>query len=218
MRFPRQGGSASLRRVTPARLLPLLLALAAPAAAQPAPEAPGAPPRKTAAPRPAPTARPAAKVAQPQPSAIPAAPALAPPQPAVLSSATPPAAPRPAPPPPPLPPPGMEGLADGSLRLRFAEGAEAPPEGALSGLAALGQRLAAGPAGRVVVTAQTSGPLTDVSTARRISLARALAVKEALAGGGLPPTRIDVRPMGRTAEALDAVDVLPPDPARRAAP
>jgi hypothetical protein len=62
----------------------------------------------------------------------------------------------------------------------------------------------------VVVLAQASGPAADVSSARRVSLARGLAVKEALVAGGLPPTRIDIRPMGRTEEAADAVDVLPP--------
>jgi hypothetical protein len=46
--------------------------------------------------------------------------------------------------------------------------------------------------------------------------ARALAVKAALAEGGLPPTRIDLRPQGRTEEAADAVDVLPPEAPRAA--
>jgi len=37
-----------------------------------------------------------------------------------------------------------------------------------------------------------------------------LAVKAALASGGLAPTRIDLRPLGRTPEAVDAADILPP--------
>jgi hypothetical protein len=42
-------------------------------------------------------------------------------------------------------------------------------------------------------------------------------VKEALVAGGLPATRIDIRPLGRTGDAMDAVDVQPPG-LRRAAP
>jgi outer membrane protein OmpA-like peptidoglycan-associated protein len=64
--------------------------------------------------------------------------------------------------------------------------------------------------------AQASGPVTDSSAARRLSLARALAVKQGLAAGGLPDTRIDIRAMGRTAEAVDAVDVQPPEVQRAA--
>ena len=74
--------------------------------------------------------------------------------------------------------------------------------------------LLAARAGRVTVEAQASGPEADVSAARRLTLGRALAVKAALADGGLAPTRIDLRPLGRTPEAVDAADILPP-PARR---
>ena len=35
-------------------------------------------------------------------------------------------------------------------------------------------------------------------------------MKQALVAGGLPATRIDIRPMGRTEEAADVVDVQPP--------
>lgn len=183
------------------RLGPLLLLLSAtlpglalppPALAQPAP-----PP--AALPDPAP----------------PPDPAAAPPPPARLEDA-----PRPAPPPPlraaPPPLPGLESLPEGAWRLRFPPGAEAPPPPAATALAALGRRLAELPQGRFTLEAQASGPEADVSLARRLSLARGLAVKEALAAGGLPPTRIDVRPLGRTEEALDAVDILPPE-ARRPA-
>ncbi|MFC7688527.1 OmpA family protein [Paeniroseomonas aquatica] len=103
----------------------------------------------------------------------------------------------------------MEALPEGGFRLRFADGTAALPAEAAGSLAGLGSQLAAGPAGRVVVTGQASGPVADISIARRLSLARGLAVKQALAAGGLAPTRIDLRPMGRTADAADAVDVLP---------
>jgi outer membrane protein OmpA-like peptidoglycan-associated protein len=77
-------------------------------------------------------------------------------------------------------------------------------------LAALGRALAALPAGRITVEAQASGPANDASMARRASLARAQAVKAALVAGGLPPTRIDLRPLGRVGNGADRVDVLPP--------
>jgi len=98
-------------------------------------------------------------------------------------------------------PAGMEALPEGGFRLRFADGTAALPAEAAGSLAGLGSQLAAGPAGRVVVTGQASGPVADISIARRLSLARGLAVKQALAAGGLAPTRIDLRPMGRTADA-----------------
>ncbi|MBK1662559.1 hypothetical protein CKO45_30750, partial [Paracraurococcus ruber] len=109
----------------------------------------------------------------------------------------------------------LEALPGGAWRLRFPEGTEAPPRTAAPALAELGRRLAAAPEGRVVLLAQASGP-EDVSTARRLSLARGLAVKDALVAGGLPPTRIDIRPMGRQEDRLDAVDVQPPGGGRPA--
>jgi hypothetical protein len=157
-------------------------------------------------------------LAQPAPQAealpaetLPADPAPAPPDPANLAARPGLAAPAPATPAgrPFTLPPGMEALPDGAWRLRFPAGREAPPRAADAALAELGRRLAAGPEGRVVLLAQSSGP-ADVSTARRVSLARGLAVKEALVAGGLAATRIDIRPMGRTEEAADAVDVQPP--------
>lgn len=142
---------------------------------------------------------------------LPADPAPAPPDPARLSPRPGLAAPAPAPPAlrPLALPPGMEARPGGAWRLHFPEGREAPPQAAEAALTTLGSRLAAGPEGRVVLLAQASGP-ADVSSARRLSLARGLAVKEALMAGGLPATRIDIRPMGRTEEAADAVDVQPP--------
>ncbi|WP_132291838.1 OmpA family protein [Roseicella aquatilis] len=148
----------------------------------------------------------------PESRPIPAEPAPAPPAPARLAPGPQPAQPVPAVPEPrPFPlPPGLEALPGGAWRLRFAAGTEAPPRSADAALEALGARLATLPEGRVTLLAQASGPASDVSTARRLSLARGLAVKEALVAGGLPATRIDLRPMGRTEEATDVVDVQPP--------
>lgn len=128
----------------------------------------------------------------------------APPRLAPEGAAMAPALPAPG---PPLPA-GMTALPEGGVRLRLAgERLEPAMEEALRGL---GGQLAALPAGRITVEAQVAGPANDVSIARRASLARAQAVKAALVAGGLDATRIDLRPLGRLAGALDVVDVLPP--------
>lgn len=135
----------------------------------------------------------------------PSPPADAPPAPALL---------RPNDAPPAAAEPVLEALAEGRWRIRFAAGREDLTETAAARVQDIGRRLAATDAGRVTVEAQASGPEADVSAARRLTLGRALAVKAALAHGGLAPTRIDLRPLGRTPEAVDAADILPP-PARR---
>jgi hypothetical protein len=117
---------------------------------------------------------------------------------------------------------GVESGPGGGYRLRVTAGApeaaDAPavldPETARAA-EAIGRRLAAtakeGGGGRVTVLAQVAvPPETEVSAQRRLALARALAVKGALVAGGVDPTRIDLRPLGRTEEGVDAVDILPP--------
>lgn len=134
-------------------------------------------------------------------------PAPAPPAPPRLApegAAMAPARPAPG---PPLPA-GMTALPEGGVRLRLA--AERLDPATEQALRALGGRLAALPSGRITVEAQVAGPADDVSIARRASLARAQLVKAALVAGGLDATRIDLRPLGRLAGALDVVDVLPP--------
>ena len=130
--------------------------------------------------------------------------------------------PAPAPPPPvqltPLRPqtpqavagplPGLQTLPQGGFRLRMT-GTELTAA-QTTAVQALGRDLAALPQGRITVEAQVSGPAEDVSAARRLSLARAQAVKSALIAGGLTPTRIDLRPLGRLSAPQDAVDILPP--------
>jgi hypothetical protein len=113
-------------------------------------------------------------------------------------------------------PPGLEQRPEGVLRLHLSPSATEPDAAARAALERLGASLAARPAGRVTVEAQVSGPAADVSAARRLSLARALAVRQALVAGGIAETRVDVRALGRTPDALDAVDVLPPGAARTA--
>lgn len=163
----------------------------------------------------------AAAAAQPEPGQpaapepLPPDPAPAPPAPARLDAPAP-AAPAPAPAAATRPLAGLETLPGGGWRLRFADGQKAVPPPAAVALAELARRLAQQEAGRFTLESQVSGPAADVSAARRLSLHRGIAVKEALVAGGLPGTRIDIRPLGRTEAAVDAVDILPPEVQRPA--
>jgi OmpA family len=110
----------------------------------------------------------------------------------------------------------LAALPRGGWRLVFPQGEARLPEGAAAALAELAGELARLPAGsgRITVEGQASGPANDASLARRLSLARANAVRAALAEAGLAATRVDVRPLGRTEAALDAADILPPEAPR----
>ncbi len=147
---------------------------------------------------------------------VPAEPALTPPTPVDLNQ---PSAATPAAEAPPAPlPAGLEMLPEIGWRVRFAnESREVNSPAVRAALAEIGRHLAAQPQGRVRLLAQASGPVGDVSTARRLTLARALAVKQALVAGGLAETRIDVRPLGHAPQAEDLVDILPPDAPRQTA-
>ncbi|MES2712105.1 MAG: hypothetical protein V4653_11020 [Pseudomonadota bacterium] len=172
-------------------------------------DAPAAPPAQAPAAiqvvqLPVPGAQAAAEIPE---AALPSPPAAAPPAPPELSL-------RPAPPAPgrtprvahvPLPD-GLEALPNGGLRIRGTTLDDATR----AALAAYGRSLAALGRGRVTVFAEVSGPAEDAHTARRLSLARAQAAKAALVQGGLDATRIDLRPLGRTAAGMDRLDVLPP--------
>jgi hypothetical protein len=109
--------------------------------------------------------------------------------------------------------PSLSELAGGGWRLRFPPRVIAPDAAARTTLAEIGRRLAAGSTGRVTLIAQASTG-EDVSTSRRIALDRGVAVRAALVAGGLPETRVDVLPRGRTPTGLDTVDILPPGAAR----
>ncbi|WP_137123969.1 hypothetical protein [Roseomonas sp. HF4] len=152
--------------------------------------------------------------AQDLPAELPPEPPPAPPPPPRLAPEGAPLAPSVPPDGPPLPP-GMTALPGGALRVAGAPGRLDPAQSAA--LAAFGRALAALPAGRVAVEAQVSGPINDASMARRASLSAAQAVKAALVAGGLDPTRIDLRPLGRVGAGVDRVDVLPPGVASPAA-
>ena len=102
----------------------------------------------------------------------------------------------------------MQRLAQGGFRLRIPAGELTAAH--ISAVTALGRSLAGIANGRITIEAQVAGPADDPSTARRASLAFAQTVKAALVAGGVAPTRIDVRPLGRLPSAIDAVDILPP--------
>lgn len=110
-------------------------------------------------------------------------------------------------------PSGMSPLSAGAYRVAFR-----PTESALSApvaeaLREIGRRMAASAVpgqGRITVQGHASGPANDASAARRLSLTRATAVRDALVAGGLAATLVDVSPLGRTPAALDAADILPP--------
>lgn len=112
-------------------------------------------------------------------------------------------------------PPGLSALPGEGWRVSFGAGQADLPQGLAPMLAEIGRGLSARPVGtgRVSIEAQASGPAEDASVARRLSLARAEAVRQALAAGGLATNRVDLRPLGRTAQALDCADILPPPPA-----
>jgi outer membrane protein OmpA-like peptidoglycan-associated protein len=103
----------------------------------------------------------------------------------------------------------MQNLVNGGWRVLLTPDASEIPPGFRPTLAAIARRLA-GTTGRVTVIAQAPAPALEPSFARRLSLERALSMKAALVGGGLEPTRIDLRPMGRQPEGSDVVDILPP--------
>jgi outer membrane protein OmpA-like peptidoglycan-associated protein len=110
-------------------------------------------------------------------------------------------------------PAGMSPISAGAYRVAFRPGdaALAPP--VVEALREIGRRMAATATpgrGRITVHGHATGPANDASAARRLSLARATAVRDALVSGGLEATLVDISPLGRTPVALDAADVLPP--------
>ncbi len=134
-------------------------------------------------------------------------PAPAPPPPPALAPTGAPLVPQVVPAQPGLPA-GMTALADGAVRIALRTDRLDPAM--TEALRQLGERFAALPFGRITIEAQVAGPVNDGSIARRTSLARAQAVKAALVAGGLDATRVDLRPLGRLAAAVELVDILPP--------
>jgi len=109
--------------------------------------------------------------------------------------------------PPPPPPkvdvvPGAQGAvsalggSDGGMRMVFGAGGVDLNAAMMEGVRALEGRLRANPMQRVTLVAYCGGTKDDLSTPRRISLARALNVRSVLINDGIAPTRIYARPVG----------------------
>lgn len=127
--------------------------------------------------------------------------------PAQVASAAPPAKPAPA-----KPAPSDAGLVKRSVIL-FAKDAPDPAEGALGAIKFLATDLNAAmtrPASRIELQAYGGAKGDKGSDARRLSLKRALAIRQVLIDDGVSADRIDVRAMGGADDTgpLDRVDVF----------
>ncbi len=125
----------------------------------------------------------------------------------------PPAAAQPAAPPPP--PPISDSAAsaaastDAGLRVTFGAGQSDLSPASAAAIKSIVQSAPAGDSTSFNVMAYAAGTPEDPSTARRLSLARALAVRSALMADGVTSSRIYVRALGATGgdEAPDRVDL-----------
>lgn len=189
-----------------------------PAAAPPAPEAPA--PEALAPIPPAPNP-PASNPSAPEPPA-PAEEAAAAPVSDTARGAPPPSLPlEPAPPAKAdtpaetqtaaLPPASETAGPQGSKRLIFAEGTADLDEAAKQVLRAAAETLKTDQNARVQLLAYASSGDDSASRARRLSLSRALAVRQFLIKEGIRSTRMDVRALGNKFEdgPADRVDILP---------
>lgn len=95
--------------------------------------------------------------------------------------------------------------------IRFAPGATELQGDASSVLDGLAQKLKASPTGRVTLVAYASGDADQAIEARRVSLARAVAVRAYLIQHGVASTQIDVRALGNRVTdggSADRVDLV----------
>ncbi|HEY4076417.1 MAG TPA: OmpA family protein [Rhizomicrobium sp.] len=139
-----------------------------------------------------------------KPAPKPAAPKPAPAAPTQVAKASPP--------PPPASAAENAGLTKRSVIL-FAKDAPDPAKGALGSIKFLAGDLNAamnGPTARVELQAFGGTPGDKGSDARRLSLKRALAIRQILIDDGVSPDRIDVRAMGGSDDSgpADRVDVF----------
>jgi outer membrane protein OmpA-like peptidoglycan-associated protein len=174
---------------------------------------PQEPPSQQAAEKPA-TVPPAATASPPATSPPPATLPTAPPDTvALVPPPLPPAAAQQAAPPPP--PPISESAASAAtttgagLRVTFGTGQTDLSPASAAAIKSIVQSAPAGDSTSFNVMAYSAGTPEDPSTARRLSLARALAVRSALMADGVTSSRIYVRALGATGgdEAPDRVDL-----------
>lgn len=194
--------------------------------------APEPAPAPKPAPKPAPVRRQVAKAAPPPPPPAPAANDYSPfrPPPSGLSAAPAPKAaqaptPKPAPPkqvaraePPPArtaPPPAQVPLTPGLTKrsvILFAADAVDPAKSALGAIKYLAEDLTkatSGPGSRIQLQAYGGTRGDKGSDARRLSLKRALSIRQVLIDDGVPAERIDVHAEGGVDDSgpTDRVDV-----------
>jgi outer membrane protein OmpA-like peptidoglycan-associated protein len=170
-------------------------------------EQPGSPPPAAAASIAAPAANP------PPPAPPPATLPVAPPATVALAPIPPPPTVEPVAPPPP--PPVSDDAASAAtstgagLRVTFGAGETDLSPASAAAIKGLVQSAPAGDTTSFEVVAYAAGTPEDPSTARRLSLSRALAVRSALMADGIGSARIYVRALGATGgdAAPDRVDL-----------
>ena len=199
----------------------------------PAPPARVAPPARPPAPEQHPPPRHDAPRAPVKPKTVPGRPpviAPAAPSKAVLPPFEPTVPTRPTPPPPvPLVPdaPDTVSAIPGGTRVTFGAGRSDLNPAAVDALRTLAQTAKADPAATLEIDAWAAGTPDDPSTPRRLSLARALAVRAVLISEGIASPRIHPRALGiDTGDTPDRAEVTrttpagtpPPTPAAPAQP
>ncbi len=146
-------------------------------------------------------------------SPAPAAPPPAAPKPPTVAAAAPAiaAAPAASNAPPPVQMAAATTVGSGISVIKFAPGASDLPPGPQPALDAVAARLAADDNLRVQIIAHATGSADEAMEARRISLARAVAVRAYFIAKNISSLRIDVRALGNRADdgpAQDQVDLM----------
>lgn len=96
----------------------------------------------------------------------------------------------------------------GETAVKFKPGITELGAGAQPVLDALANRLLANPQLRVQLVSHATGAADDAMEARRVSLARAVAVRAYLLGKGVQSLRIDVRALGNHVDNGPVADQL----------
>jgi outer membrane protein OmpA-like peptidoglycan-associated protein len=120
------------------------------------------------------------------------------PETATISPIAPPQPPAgsPQPPPPPVSDQTAAAPATANLRVTFAPGQSDLSPDSASSIKQLTESAASGDGTTFNVLAYAPGKPDDPSTARRVSLSRAMSVRNALVASGIPSARIFVRALG----------------------
>ncbi len=179
---------------------------AVPPAATPAPTAISASTAPPAIPAVASAPAPRATVTVATSSALPMTIAVAAAAPSATVAGTPPAAVAPA-----VQMAAVTTVGDAASAVKFKSGVTDLGGGAQPVLDAIANRLLANESLRVQIVSHATGGADDAMEARRVSLARAVAVRAYLIDKGVRSLRIDVRALGNRADnspAADQVDLL----------